>query len=463
LHDTLNAMARLVDAELSIGDSDETQAGAAPDGEVRERPIQYAGRAVGRIIHSAHLDEHASDATRLVLEYAVDREMAVADLADQLFTDYEELNMIYQLLPTIATKASEQEIGMTLVEQAAQTLDCSRVSMLVLDEDRKNLRVLASRGLPSDVRDTPIPVAGSIAGQTLSEGEGLMAGDMHGRPDLARISRGTYDTSTFAVIRVPLQARGEPVGVLTATERSDGAEFTVRDFKLLEGLSAMGASALMHCRMHTAVNQQMVSTIKALACVVNAKDHYTHDHSGRVAQLSVATARHLGIKETESLRKVELAGLLHDIGKIGIPDAILSKTGGLTAKEFAVIRTHVNIGAGIVENVKGLQDVARAILHHHERHDGLGYPKGLAGDDIPLASKLISVSDAFDSLISDRPYRKQRPTELALQELDKCRGTQFDPAVLKAFKATIDDDPSLGANVPEAMSLQTVGAGDQEA
>jgi putative nucleotidyltransferase with HDIG domain len=195
----------------------------------------------------------------------------------------------------------------------------------------------------------------------------------------------------------------------------------------------MGASALMNCRLHAEVRKQMFSTIQALASAVDAKDQYTHDHSGRVAQLCVATAQKIGMRDIEALRKVELAGLLHDIGKIGVPDAILSKSGHLTPDEYETIKKHVSIGASIVENVQGLKDVAEAILRHHERHDGLGYPGGLTGVEIPMASKLISVADAFDSLTSDRPYRKRIPTEAALSELNRYRGTQFDPVVLDAF------------------------------
>ena len=228
------------------------------------------------------------------------------------------------------------------------------------------------------------------------------------------------------------------MGVLTATERAGTDEFSARDRKLLEGLSAMGASALLNCRLHQTVNRQMLDTIQALASVVDAKDHYTHDHSRRVSQLCVAAGKQLGIDDAATCREIELAGLLHDIGKIGISDAILSKTTRLTAEEFEVIKTHSQIGASIVENVQGLEAVAKAILHHHERCDGLGYPHGLDKDSIPISSKLISVADTFDALTSDRLYRKKVSKDKALQEIKKDRGTKLDPTVIDAFLAVID-------------------------
>jgi putative nucleotidyltransferase with HDIG domain len=226
--------------------------------------------------------------------------------------------------------------------------------------------------------------------------------------------------------------------VLNATERLEATEFTSRDRKLLEGLSAIAASALLSCRLHAQVNRQMMSAIQALASAVDAKDHYTHDHSGRVAQLCLATARELGIRDSAECRELELAGLLHDIGKIGVPDAILSKADRLTPQEYAVVKTHVEIGARIADHVQGLERVAKAILCHHERYDGMGYPAGLPGDAIPLASKLIAVCDAFDSLTSDRSYRKGIRAEEGLREIRRCSGTQFDPDIVDAFGAVIE-------------------------
>jgi putative nucleotidyltransferase with HDIG domain len=181
----------------------------------------------------------------------------------------------------------------------------------------------------------------------------------------------------------------------------------------------------------------MITTIQALASAIDAKDQYTHAHSARVAQLVLATARELGITDPETCREVELAGLLHDIGKIGIPDAILTKAGRLTPEEFATVQRHTEIGAGIVRKVEGMERVAQAVRHHHERYDGLGYPLGLARDAIPVTSRMIAIADVFDVLTSDRPYRKAVGVEEAVLEINRFRGTQFDPAIVDAFQRVI--------------------------
>jgi HD-GYP domain-containing protein (c-di-GMP phosphodiesterase class II) len=385
----------------------------------------------------------ANDAIRHLIEHASGRETAIADLANQLCVCYEELNMTYELLQMMATKVTEQEIGAVLVTQAAQTLNCGRVSLLVLDENEEYLRVLASVGLPKEAQGTVIPVKCSVAGKILGEGSPMFIEDICCRPDLAELSQGSYETNAFAVTRVPLRAQGRPIGMLAATERNDGSEFTSRDCKLLEGLSAMGAASLMHCRLQRSVRDQMMSTIRALALAVDAKDHYTHAHSDRVSHFCVATARRMGITEDNTLRQIELTGVLHDVGKIAIPDAVLSKPGKLTPEEQQhLLQTHVRVGAQIVANVNGLENVATAILHHHERYDGHGGPDGLRGDAIPLISRLIAVADTYDAMTSDRPYRKALSMQVALDELARCSGTQFDPGVVNAFVEALHESPA---------------------
>lgn len=447
LRTALAEIASLTQAELSIViDTKQTPPCDSGSADFREFPILYRGDKSGRVVvECADGDAAATRCAKAItalLEHMVDREIAVNDLAANLMETYEELNLLYNLLPEFVTKVNSEEIGEVLVAKTAATLGCRRVSLMVLDDRKEYYTVLAGRGLPPEAMNVQIPLANSVVSHALKDDGLLVVNDISERPDLAGLSRGEYEGTSFVVARVPLQARGEPLGFITATEREGAEEFTAHDLKLLEGLSSMGASALMNCRLHSAVNKQMMSTIHALASAVDAKDQYTHDHAGRVARLCVATAREMGITDSDTLREVQLAGLLHDIGKIGIPDAILTKPASLTPEEFTTIQEHVKIGARIVEHVPGLEGVSKAILHHHERYDGLGYPSGMSGQVIPIASALITVADAFDALTSDRPYRKAGSVEDALNELSRCRGTQLHPAVVDAFTKVIHRDMS---------------------
>jgi len=442
VHDALQQVAGLANEELALeppGDH-ETAPSNSTNSEAHVVEIKNRGDAYGHLTADSARAARVAAPIGAILEHFLDREIAVGDLVEQLITSYQELDMLYTLLPMVSLKVDPREIGDAIVAEASKSLGCRRVSLMILDEDGRSYRVLASRGLPPEVHNLVIPVADSIAGAALGQADLLVINNIGERPDLESMSRGAYESESFAVVRVPLTAHGQALGVLTVTEREGDPDFTSRDRKILEGLSAMGASALLNCRLHEAAHKQMMCTIHALASAVDARDQYTHDHAGRVARLCVTTAREMGIDDAVVLRQIELAALLHDIGKIGIPDAILSKPEGLTPDEYAIIQSHVKIGARIVKHVAGLERVAEAILHHHERYDGLGYPAGLSGEAIPLASALISVVDTFDALTSDRPYRKAGPVDAAIREVQRCSGTQFAPTVVDALESVVVRD-----------------------
>ena len=184
------------------------------------------------------------------------------------------------------------------------------------------------------------------------------------------------------------------------------------------------------------VRRAYLETVRALAEAVDAKDPYTRGHSDRVAIYATRIATELG-SEPELVEQIYLAGLLHDIGKIGIPDAILSKPGPLTRDEYAQIQRHPEIGARILEPVQFLSRIVPCVRHHHEWYDGSahGYPDRLRGVDIPYASRIILVADTVEAMTSDRPYRRGVPLDSVAKELARFRGTQFDPQVTDAFLA----------------------------
>jgi putative nucleotidyltransferase with HDIG domain len=183
-------------------------------------------------------------------------------------------------------------------------------------------------------------------------------------------------------------------------------------------------------------DERHLSTLAtALARAVDAKDAYTHSHCETVAELCVMIAADLGL-DAERTARLRLAGLLHDVGKIGVSDAILQKPAPLTPDEALVMRTHPTLGAHIVSAAE-LYEEAEWILHHHERLDGMGYPDRLAGDSVPLESRIIMVADAFEAITSDRPYRRRRSVAAALDELQQHAGTQFDPECLAALERIV--------------------------
>lgn len=175
-----------------------------------------------------------------------------------------------------------------------------------------------------------------------------------------------------------------------------------------------------------------IGTMESLRLAVDAKDSYTKNHSDRVSYYSLLIAKRLGLPEDE-INIIRDGGLFHDIGKIGIPDAILQKTSKLTDEEYSDIKNHPSIGAHILAPAKIFEKIIPMVKHHHERYDGRGYPSGLAGEDIPLYARIVTIADSFDAMTSDRSYRPRFTLYKALEELERCKGTQFDPALVELF------------------------------
>jgi putative nucleotidyltransferase with HDIG domain len=193
--------------------------------------------------------------------------------------------------------------------------------------------------------------------------------------------------------------------------------------------------------------ERAVSIIYALAATVDAKDHYTYGHSKKVSQYAVILAEALGLPQ-DRIATIRAAGLLHDIGKIAIPDSVLNKAGPLTEEEWEPMRQHPELGMEILKHVIDLVNCLPAILHHHEHFDGTGYPGGLKGEEIPMEARLLHIADAYDAITSMRPYHNQSSPQEAIDELRRCSGTQFDPGLVKVFCRIME------TNLPRRMEVE---------
>ena len=230
-------------------------------------------------------------------------------------------------------------------------------------------------------------------------------------------------------IDVPLKVGDKTIGMFElASVRGYGDE----EKRLLETLAAQAAIAIENARLFEDTQRAYYDTLRSLAGALEARDSYTRGHSQRVADLSLKLAEELDVSEEER-KEIYSAALLHDIGKIGVRDEVLLKPGKLTDDEMETIRSHPIFGDAILAPLKFLGKVAGMVKHHHERWDGKGYPDGLAAEQIPLASRIVAVSDTYDALTSDRPYRSRRTHEDALAIIEEESGAQFDPRVVDAL------------------------------
>ncbi len=270
-----------------------------------------------------------------------------------------------------------------------------------------------------------------------------LAGELGFQPRLALF---------FGVSGDPLERSGQ--GVILVGDRPGGTRIRWRaaDLRQAATLAMLANSAAETLAVRDAARQTSMQAVLALAQAVDAKDHYTHMHSRSVANMAAAVATRLGLSPAE-VENTRMAGLLHDVGKIGIPDAILNKPGPLDPAETLQMRQHSAMGDRITKTIDALRYIAPLVRAHHERWDGLGYPDRLKGEAIPLPARIVTVADAFDAMTSDRVYRPGRSIAKAAEELLRERGSQFDPAVVDALVAYIGERlPNGGAASAEQAS-----------
>jgi putative nucleotidyltransferase with HDIG domain len=254
---------------------------------------------------------------------------------------------------------------------------------------------------------------------------------------------------------VPVTMRGDVNGVLVVLDKREG-EFDETDLETLLHVGDQASVAVDNASLQRELEQVYMSTVGLLADAVEAKDPYTRGHCQRVSQLAQRTARQLNLDE-EARHSTCLAALLHDVGKIGVSDGILNKPGPLLPEEVEVVRAHARIGHDLLRGLPALERVAAIVLHHHEAFDGSGYPGALAGEAIPIESRIVTVIDAYCAMMDRRAYKEAASEMEARAELRRCAGTQFDPRVVEAVLAVLDADGSGDdRNVACGLPLRSV-------
>ncbi len=367
---------------------------------------------------------------------AIYNEFEINEMSKEITELYEELNLLYNISKTVSNIFDIDAVCQMLVEKAVEMVRVERASLMLVDRERASLRIVAAHGLSQEiVKNTRVKIGEGIAGKVVKEGKPLIVSDIEEEnlSDEERIKR--YKTKSFMslpIISVPLKAVGEVIGVINLTDKIDRSVFTSMELKLLTALATQGAIAIKNFWLFTDMKELFLNTIKSLSSTIDAKDTYTYGHSDRVSKIGLAIAEefNLSFKEREV---IYLAGLLHDVGKIGITEKILHKPTNLDEDEYAEIKKHPSISAQIIGSIKQMEEIVPSIRHHHERFEGGGYPNGLKGREIPLGGRILAVADAFDAMTSDRPYRKRFTVEHAILQLKKYANIQFDPEVVNAF------------------------------
>lgn len=230
----------------------------------------------------------------------------------------------------------------------------------------------------------------------------------------------------------PLVVKDKFVGLINLGEKESKKPFSQKDLRLLSTISVHVAIAIENAKLYEKLLKSYFSTVRALAEAIETKDPYTRGHSERVSKYAVVIAKAMNFSKSE-IEGIRVAGILHDVGKIGLQEGILLKFAFLTDAEFGVIKEHPVVSARIIEKAEFPWEVKSLALHHHERYDGGGYPNGLKGEDIPFGARILAVADTYDALLADRPYRRGFPKEKALGIIKEVAGTQLDPEIVPVF------------------------------
>ncbi|HYE88302.1 MAG TPA: HD domain-containing phosphohydrolase [Vicinamibacterales bacterium] len=400
----------------------------AQDGASAARPGVHTTTSLSIVeARSNTLVQRAVDPTKLEFLSQVYKRK---DEAHLLESAQKYLTTLHKVSDILSRASSVEALFDSILSAILEVTGGDRAAILMRNKDNGQVDLMAVRTRDGN-SSGEVKVSRSVVNDVLEKGisaftDDAMADDRYiGGESIVR-------QRIRSVMCAPMRTTDEILGVLYVDSQM-AREFSEAELELLAAVGNQSGIALHRARLMAEVERLFLDVMKAIASIIDAKDGYTHKHSERVAAFGVRLARHLGF-DADGRAVVELSGLLHDVGKIGVPDAILNKPGKLTDSEFKEMRLHPLHGARILSNIQSekVVNVLPGVKYHHERWDGNGYPEGLKGEEIPLLGRVLGVADFLDALTSDRSYRKGLPLEEALQMVKDLEGQAFDPTVVKA-------------------------------
>ena len=399
-------------------------------------PLRYGTRVVGVIVVSQlGLNQFDEDDVRLLEVLAGHAAVAVenASLYESARREADSATALLEFGRELATFVDLDDIVRRVTALSAEILG-SRHTSLYLEADGE-LRLRAEHGHPAE-----------MVAELVARPYPIDALDVEREPFIAEpsayepvVGEGPVPGGRYAI--APFEVDGRAGALVALVEAEDFGE---RELRLLGGVAQQAKLAIANASSYEGLERTFVTTVEALANALEANDEYTSTHARWITDLSLRVGRELGLDE-QTLKRLELGALLHDIGKIGIPSDVLSKPGRLTADERRLVQTHPELGERIIGPIDRLEDVRPIVRHCHERWDGKGYPDGIAGDDIPLESRIIFVCDAYHAMTTDRPYRRALSHREAVRRLAEGKATQFDPNVvavaLRVLEQMVAEEP----------------------
>ncbi|OGP25706.1 MAG: hypothetical protein A2X93_05215 [Deltaproteobacteria bacterium GWC2_56_8] len=422
-------------------------------------PLISAGHSLGLII-SLYLQERGFTERDMRVMKGVAHQVSTAleqarlhrysvDKAMELSHKIETIQVMNEIDRSILSTLEPGEILETAVRMVSRLMTADRATVALVDMERQGFIFTSGFGVTSVPKGAFTHFSDTDATDVIFSGRPQYVPDFSESSPLLPLEQKLLKEGFLSHIRVPLAVKGEIIGILTAGAKRKAA-FTPEDLQTLEKLASQISVALDNARHLSDLQELFLGTVKSLSSAIDTKSPWTAGHSERVTTYALAIGKEMGFSEKD-LKDLELAGLLHDIGKLGTYETILDKPGKLTDEEMGIMREHPAKGAAILEPIKLLKNIRPAIKYHHEYYNGTGYPEGLKGETIPLFARVLTVADTVDAMAADRPYRKGRALPDIMAELERCSGTQFDPQIVKIFKGLYERSAIriTRLNVPE--------------
>ena len=358
-----------------------------------------------------------------------------ADTIEKKILYEEELSLIFKMGREMFSSISFENITKSIAESANKIINAEICTLLLEDKTSGCLVPLYSLGVKQELVDKlRLKKGESISGWVALNNQIIIKDNIENDPWFKEQNKGEYFVNTL--LSIPLATKERVIGVLNLSNKKSRAPFGNEEAEFLKGLTTEASIALQNASLYEQIQDSYLSTITALAFALDARDSYTREHSENVTKYAVAIAQEMNLRPSE-IEQIRRAGMLHDIGKIGIRDGVLLKPSKLNDDEYNDIKRHPAKGEAIVSALAFLKEEAKMIRHHHERFDGKGYPDGISGLAIERGARILAVADSFDAMIENRVYRQALGTNAACEELKKNKGTQFDPEIVDALLRTL--------------------------
>lgn len=363
-------------------------------------------------------------------------------IAINLTQTYEEICLLHDLSQSLRLTRSDEDLARSVLDSLAECIPAQGLAIVYTPVAKPNEvtykartePVLISHGDCLNLQASEFPAIAAQLG--VDQRRSIVVRNLQAN----RTTDLLPDARQLIVIAMAENDRVH--GWIVAINHSNGREFGSVEASLMASVASILGVHSGNRDLYRQQSEFLASVVRALTSAIDAKDPYTCGHSDRVARIAVTIAKHVGC-EPKALHTIYMAGLLHDIGKIGISDAVLGKQGPLTTEEYDHIKTHCEKGYRILADIRQLSDILPAVLHHHEQWDGRGYPCELAQDQIPRIARILAVADSYDAMTSDRPYRKGLPFEKVADIFRNGRGKQWDPEIIDAFFEVVDEVRAL--------------------